>query len=128
MPTGRRERAEESRAPRGKAATERLHLFEFDYTTSAGAESLVATMVERLGGVDDVVTSIDGWWHGKQLWEIDEADWQVAFVALATAHMAVQRAARPRMTDQGANSVVVGRSARFQSPAAGWSAWGRSRS
>ncbi|MGY4979312.1 SDR family NAD(P)-dependent oxidoreductase [Streptomyces sp. 900105755] len=119
VPTRSQERAAEFRALLGKAATERLHLFEFDYTTFAGAETLVATMVERLGGVDDVVVPIGGWWHGKQLWEIDEADWQAAFVDLATAHMAVLRAALPRMTDQGAYLVVVGQSARFPIPGSG---------
>jgi NAD(P)-dependent dehydrogenase (short-subunit alcohol dehydrogenase family) len=119
VPTRGQERAEEFSALLGEAATGRLHLFEFDYTTFAGAETLVATMAERLGGVDDVVAPIGGWWHGKQLWEIDEADWRSAFVDLATAHMAVLRAALPRMTDQGAYSVVVGQSARFPVPGSG---------
>ncbi|MEU2373498.1 SDR family oxidoreductase [Streptomyces misionensis] len=119
VPTRSQERAKEFRTLLGKAATERLHLFEFDYTTFAGAETLVTTMVERLGGVDDVVAPIGGWWHGKQLWEIDEADWKAAFVGLATAHMAVLRAALPRMTDQGAYSVVVGQSAHFPIPGSG---------
>ena len=39
----------------GAAATEHLHLVEHDYTSFAGGGSLVATMVDTLGGVDDVV-------------------------------------------------------------------------
>ncbi|NUP47877.1 MAG: SDR family oxidoreductase [Catenulispora sp.] len=103
----------------GEAATERLHLFEHDYTSFAGAEALVTTMVDRLGGVDDVVAPIGGWWQGGRLWEIDEADWQGAFVGLATAHMAMLRAALPRMTRLGAYSIVVGESAHFPIPASG---------
>jgi NAD(P)-dependent dehydrogenase (short-subunit alcohol dehydrogenase family) len=119
VPTRSRERAEEFRALLGEAASERLHLFEHDYTTFPGAETLVGTMVDRLGGVDDVVASVGGWWQGKQLWEIDGADWQGAFVNLATAHMAVLRAALPRMTSRGAYCIVVGESADFPIPGSG---------
>ncbi|MGW7267422.1 SDR family oxidoreductase [Streptomyces sp. NPDC054842] len=119
VPTRSKERAEEFRALLGEAATARLYLFEHDYTDFAGAEALVATMVDRLGGLDDVVAPIGGWWHGKPLWEMSEADWQAAFVGLATAHMAVVRAALPRMTRQGAYSIVVGESARVPIPGSG---------
>jgi NAD(P)-dependent dehydrogenase (short-subunit alcohol dehydrogenase family) len=113
VPTRSQERAEEFRALLGKDATERLHLFEHDYTSFAGAEALVATMFDRLGGVDDVFAPIGGWWHGRRLWEIDEADWQGAFIGLVTAHMAVVRAALPWMSRQGAYCIVVGESAHF---------------
>lgn len=85
VPTRSTERARQFRDLLGDAATERLHLFEHDYTSFKGAETLIATMVDRLGGVDDVLAPIGGWWHGKRLWEIDETDWQAAFVGLATA-------------------------------------------
>ncbi|GAA1730936.1 SDR family oxidoreductase [Streptomyces yatensis] len=119
VPTRSHERAEEFRALLGEAATERLHLFAHDYTSFPGAETLVETMVDRIGGVDDVVAPIGGWWYGKRLWEIDEADWQSAFVDLATAHMAVLRAALPRMTPRGAYSIVVGESAYVPIPGSG---------
>lgn len=119
VPTRSNERANQFRELLGDAATERLHLFEHDYTSFKGAEDVVATMVDRLGGVDDVLAPIGGWWQGKQLWEIDEADWQGAFVGLATAHMAVLRAALPRMTQRGAYSIVVGESAHFPIPGSG---------
>jgi len=76
-------------------------------------------MEDRLGGVDDVVAPIGGWWAGKQLWEIDESDWQDAFVQLATTHMAVARAALPRMKPEGAYSLIVGTSAFTPVPASG---------
>jgi NAD(P)-dependent dehydrogenase (short-subunit alcohol dehydrogenase family) len=119
VPTRSNDRADHFRELLGAAATERLHLFEHDYTSFDGAEALVATMIDRLGGVDDVLAPIGGWWHGKRLWEIDEADWHSAFVGLATAHMAVARAALPRLTRQGAYSIVVGESARFPVPGSG---------
>lgn len=119
VPTRSNERESQFRELLGEAATERLHLFEHDYTGFEGAEELVATMVKQLGGVDDVLAPIGGWWQGKRLWEIDEADWQGAFVGLATAHMAVLRAALPRMGPQGAYSIVVGESAHFPIPGSG---------
>ncbi len=119
VPTRSQERAHQFRDLLGTAANERLHLFEHDYTSFEGAEKLVATMVERLGGVDDVLAPIGGWWYGKRLWEIDETDWQGAFVALATTHMAMLRAALPRLTQQGAYSIVVGESAHSPVPGSG---------
>jgi NAD(P)-dependent dehydrogenase (short-subunit alcohol dehydrogenase family) len=119
VPTRSRERAVEFRAVLGDAATDHLHLFAHDYTTFAGAEALAVTMEERLGSVDDVVAPIGGWWAGRRLWEIDESDWQSAFVGLATTHMAVLRAALPRMTADGAYSVIVGTSALTPIPASG---------
>src|SRR5689334_16286074 len=97
VPTRSEERAEQFRAVLGEVPSDRLHLVVHDYTTFAGAEALAATMAERLGSVDDVVAPIGGWWAGKRLWEIDESDWQSAFIGLATTHMAVLRATLPRM-------------------------------
>ena len=119
VPTRSEERAEQFRAVLGEAASGRLHLVVHDYTTFAGAEALAATMAERLGSVDDVVAPIGGWWAGKRLWEVDENDWQSAFTGLATAHMAVLRAALPRMTADGAYSVIVGASAFTPVPTSG---------
>ncbi|OJV58943.1 MAG: hypothetical protein BGO38_16580 [Cellulomonas sp. 73-145] len=111
VPSRTQARADELGARLADVPTGRLHLVVHDYTTFAGAAGLVETMVDRLGSVDDVVAPIGGWWWGKRLWEIDEADWQAAFVDLATAHMAVARAALPRLSRRGAYSIVVGQSA-----------------
>jgi NAD(P)-dependent dehydrogenase (short-subunit alcohol dehydrogenase family) len=119
VPTRSQARADEFAKLLGSAAPGRLHLVTHDYTTFAGAESLVATMVDRLGSVDDVVAPIGGWWAGKPLWEVDSADWGSAFTALATAHMAVLRAALPRLTADGAYCVVVGASAYTPVPGSG---------
>jgi NAD(P)-dependent dehydrogenase (short-subunit alcohol dehydrogenase family) len=76
-------------------------------------------MEDQLGSIDDVVAPIGGWWAGKQLWQISEDDWQDAFVRLATTHMAVARAAVPRMKADGAYSLVVGASASNPVPGSG---------
>ncbi|SDM79136.1 SDR family oxidoreductase [Actinacidiphila guanduensis] len=119
VPTRTQERAEEFRRVLGDAATDRLHLVVHDYTTFAGAEQLAEEMERRLGGVDDVVAPIGGWWGGKRLWEIDESDWQSAFVGLAAAHVAVLRAFLPRLNARGAYTVIVGDSAVTPVPGSG---------
>ncbi|MEU9239354.1 SDR family oxidoreductase [Streptomyces sp. NPDC048385] len=119
VPTRTQERAEKFRAVLGEAATDRLHLVVHDYTTFTGAEQLVEEMERRLGGVDDVVAPIGGWWAGKRLWEIDEADWQSAFVDLTTAHLAVMRACLPRLNARGAYTLIVGDSAFTPIPGSG---------
>lgn len=122
VPTRTEQRSQEFRRVLGEAATEHLHLVVHEYTTFPGAEQLADQMQERLGGIDDVVAPIGGWWAGKRLWEIDEADWQSAFVTLATAHMAVLRASLPRMGASGAHGVVtviVGTSAATPVPGSG---------
>jgi 3-oxoacyl-[acyl-carrier protein] reductase len=119
VPTRTRERADEFRHVLGEAATDRLHLVVHDYTAFAGAELLADEMERRPGGVDDVVAPIGGWWAGRRLWEIDEVDWQSAFVGLATAHMAVARACLPRMSARGAYTVILGASAFTPIPGSG---------
>ncbi len=119
VPTRSAGRAAELRALLGDAASAHLHLVEHDYTTFAGAESLVATMIDSLGGVDDVVAPVGGWWAGKTLWEIGSDDWDAAFVGLATAHMAIARAVLPHLGGEGAYAVVVGRSASYPVPSSG---------
>lgn len=111
VPTRSQERAGEFRGVLGEAATDRLHLVVHDYTSFDGAQDLAVQMESNLGGIDDVVAPIGGWWAGKRLWEIDESDWAGAFVGLATTHMAVARAVIPRLTEGGTYSVIVGASA-----------------
>jgi 3-oxoacyl-[acyl-carrier protein] reductase len=119
VPTRTPERAQEFGRLLADVASDRLHVVVHDYTTFAGADALADEMVARLGGIDDVIAPIGGWWAGKQLWQIDQEDWDAAFVGLATAHMAVLRACLPRLTAGGAYSLVVGASAVHPVPGSG---------
>ena len=119
VPTRTKARADEFRQVLTSAPTERLHLVVCDYTTFVGAEELAAQMERDLGGIDDVVAPIGGWWSGRRLWEIHETDWQAAFVGLATAHMAIMRAFLPRMTALGAYTLIVGDSSSWPVPGSG---------
>ncbi len=108
-----------TRSEKPAVPADRLHVVVHDYTTFAGAAQLAAEVSGRLGGLDDVVAPIGGWWAGKPLWEIDESDWQDAFTGLATTHMAVLRACLPLMPASGAYSVIVGGSASYPVPGSG---------
>lgn len=119
VPSRTQERADGFRRVLGKDAIEHLHVVVQDYTSFDGAEAMAAHMAADLGGIDDVVAAIGGWWSGRRLWEIEQADWLGAFVGLATAHMAVARACLPRMTTHGAYTVVLGESATRPVPGSG---------
>jgi 3-oxoacyl-[acyl-carrier protein] reductase len=107
VPTRSEQRAAEFRRILGDAAIDRLQVVVHDYTTLEGAEWLVAGLGEPL---DDVVAPIGGYWGGRPLQAIDAADWQSAFVGLATAHIAVMRAVLPRLSRTGAYQIVAGES------------------
>ena len=120
VPTRSDARGTELRAALGAIGTSQLlHLPTHDYTSFAGAEALGAEMTERLGGIDDVVVPVGGWWQGGPLTTIDEDDWAGAFTGLATAHMALARAIVPLLSGVGAYTVVVGQSAEFPVPGSG---------
>ncbi len=119
VPTRSDHRLTEFRARFGDATVGHLHDVVHDYTTFAGAAELAEQMHARLGGIDSVVAPIGGWWAGRTLAEIDEADWQSAFIDLATTHMAVLRACLPRMSGRGAYSLVLGDSATTPVPGSG---------
>lgn len=97
----------------------RLHTATHDYTTFDGASALVETMQDRLGGIDDVVAPIGGWWAGGPLQAITKSDWAEAFVELSSTHMAVARAALPQMSAAGSYTLIVGQSADFPVPGSG---------
>jgi NAD(P)-dependent dehydrogenase (short-subunit alcohol dehydrogenase family) len=119
VPTRSPARESEFRQVLGSAAGGRLHLFIDDYTDFDGARALVAATVDLRGSLDHVVAPIGGWWAGKRLDQIDTADWESAFVGLATAHMAMLRAALPVMSERGSYAVIVGDSAEYPVPGSG---------
>ena len=119
VPTRSERRAAEFRVLLGDAADEHLHLIVHDYSTFTQAEELADQVVHFRGGIDSVVAPIGGWWAGRKLVEINETDWQGAFLDLATTHMAVLRACLPRLTSEGAYSIIVGDSAQMPVPTSG---------
>src|SRR4051812_28142428 len=96
-----------------------LHLPTHDYTSFAGAEALGNEMTTRLGGIDDVVAPVGGWWQGGPLSAITEDDWSGAFTSLATTHIALARAIVPRLSGNGAYITIVGQSSEHPVPGSG---------
>jgi NAD(P)-dependent dehydrogenase (short-subunit alcohol dehydrogenase family) len=120
VPTRSETRGAELRAALGAVGTSPLlHLPTHDYTSFAGAEALGREMTDRMGGIDDVIVPVGGWWQGGPLTGIGEDDWAAAFTGLATVHMAVARAIVPRLSGLGAYTVIVGQSAEFPVPNSG---------
>ena len=93
------------------AANGRLHLIEHEYTEFDTAVQFADRVEEEVGQVSDVIASIGGWWQGKALWEVDEAEWNRFFVELATAHVATARAWIPRLSPSGSYHLILGGSA-----------------
>ncbi|MGO4301606.1 SDR family oxidoreductase [Leifsonia sp. RAF41] len=119
-PTRSDQRGAELRAALGDlGVSPLLHMPTHDYTTFDGAEELGRQMTERLGGIDDAVVPVGGWWQGGSLTGIREDDWAAAFTGLTTAHMALARAIVPRLSGVGAYTVVVGQSAEWPVPGSG---------
>lgn len=119
VPTRTEERSQQLRAALGTAPQGDLHLLVHPYGSFAEAELLLQQAEHTLGRVDDVVAPIGGWWAGRTLAHVTESDWRTAFVELATTHMAVLRAALPRLRPDGCYVVVVGDSARVPIPRSG---------
>ncbi len=95
----------------GEAATDKLNFVVGDYTTFASAEERAEQIEAEFGTVTDVVASIGGWWTGKSLWEITQAEWDRYFVGLTTAHVAQVRAWIPRLPEHGSYQLILGGSA-----------------
>lgn len=120
VPTRSDARGAELRAALGPIGSSALlHLPTHDYTSFAGAEALGDEMTARLGGIDDVVAPVGGWWQGGPLSTIGEDDWSAAFTDLATTHMALARAIVPRLSGAGGYIVIVGQSAEYPVPGSG---------
>ncbi|WP_394159510.1 SDR family NAD(P)-dependent oxidoreductase [Galactobacter valiniphilus] len=95
----------------GEAATDKLHFVVGDYTSFDAAQELAEQIEAECGPVTDVVASIGGWWMGKNLWEISQAEWDRYFVGLTTAHVAQVRAWIPRLPEHGSYQLILGGSA-----------------
>ncbi|WP_084399091.1 SDR family NAD(P)-dependent oxidoreductase [Henriciella aquimarina] len=90
---------------------ERLDFVVGDYTGFASAQETAERITADHGPVTDVVASIGGWWQGKPLWEVSEAEWQRYFVDMTTAHAATARAWVPRLSKTGSYQLILGGSA-----------------
>lgn len=78
-----------------------------DVSTANGAEMLVATAAERLGGIDLLVNAAGDGFVPKPIEEVDEADWDAAMDATAKGSFFVTKAAAPFLRDGGGVVVMI---------------------
>lgn len=112
IPTRTEGRANQFRTVLGELGqSEKLRFVVGDYTDFESAEAMANRITQDHGEVTDVVASIGGWWQGKPLWEVTEAEWDKFFVGLTTAHVANVRAWIPRLPHSAAYQLILGGSA-----------------
>jgi pteridine reductase len=78
-----------------------------DLSTVAGARDLVATAVERLGGLDLVVQSASGGFVPKAVEDVTEADWDAAADVTAKGTFFLAQAAVPHLRESRGVLILV---------------------
>lgn len=89
------------------------------YDSFDAADVLAVNVRAEAGPITDVVVLIGGWWAGKPLWEISDADWQKVFVSPATTQMALARAFLPQLGAHGTYTMIAGFSSYVPTPGSG---------
>ena len=118
VPSRSSERLEQLRTLISEPLAAGLETVEASYASFEGAEALAERVTSGDDPVTDAVALVGGWWQGKPLWEVTEADWQKTFVSPATTHMALARAFVPRLTT-GSYTTIAGFSSYDPEPGAG---------
>lgn len=85
-----------------------------DLATVAGARELVATAVERLGGLDLVVDAASDGFVPKRVEEVTEADWDAAAGVTAKGTFFLAQAAAPHLRESRGVLIVVEDVAAYQ--------------
>jgi pteridine reductase len=87
-----------------------------DLATAAGAQQLVATGLEQLGGLDLVVHAASDGFVPKPLEELTESDWDAAMGATAKGTFFLAQAAAPALRERRGAVIVLEDVAAYQ----GW--------
>jgi NAD(P)-dependent dehydrogenase (short-subunit alcohol dehydrogenase family) len=85
-----------------------------DLATAAGARELVATAVERLGGLDLVVQAASDGFVPKAVEEVTEADWDAAADVTAKGSFFLAQAAVPHLRESRGVLILVEDVAAYQ--------------
>ena len=80
---------------------------ETDVTSDASVDSMVRTVMERLGRVDNLVNNSGVGGPSGRLWEVDPDEWRATYDVNVFGVFSVTRAALPVMIEQGSGSVVI---------------------
>jgi NAD(P)-dependent dehydrogenase (short-subunit alcohol dehydrogenase family) len=96
---------------------------ETDVTSEASVGSMVATVMERLGRIDNLVNNSGVAGPSGRLWEVDPDEWRSTFEVNVFGVFAATRAVLPVMVGQGSGSVVIVGSISGKRPLFGRSAY-----
>lgn len=119
VPSRSEERLTELRTLIGRPLDQHLVTIAAPYDSFDAAEQLAVDVTTQVGPVTDVIALIGGWWAGKNLWEIDQKDWDSVFISPATTGMALVRAFIPRLTAAGTYTLIAGFSSYTAEPGSG---------
>ena len=105
-----------------RAGGERL-MVETDVTSEASVDSMVRTVMERLGRIDNLVNNSGIGGPSGRLWEVDPDEWRATYDVNVFGVYSVTRAAIPVMIEQESGSVVIVGSISGKRPLFGRSAY-----
>ncbi|HWL50264.1 MAG TPA: SDR family NAD(P)-dependent oxidoreductase [Acidimicrobiia bacterium] len=96
---------------------------ETDVTSEASVDSMVRTVMERLGRIDNLVNNSGIGGPSGRLWEVDPDEWRATYDVNVFGVYSVTRAAIPVMIEQESGSVVIVGSISGKRPLFGRSAY-----
>jgi len=96
---------------------------ETDVTSEASVGSMVTTVMERLGRIDNLVNNSGVAGPSGRLWEVDPDEWRSTFEVNVFGVFAATRAVLPVMVGHGSGSVVIVGSISGKRPLFGRSAY-----
>ena len=98
-------------------------VIETDVTSEASVGSMVTTVMDRLGRIDNLVNNSGVGGPSGRLWEVDPDEWRSTFEVNVFGVFAVTRTVLPVMIGQGSGSVVIVGSISGKRPLFGRSAY-----
>jgi NAD(P)-dependent dehydrogenase (short-subunit alcohol dehydrogenase family) len=96
---------------------------ETDVTSETSVDSMMTTVMERLGRIDNLVNNSGVGGPSGRLWEIDPDEWRSTYEVNVFGVFLVTRAVLPVMIEQGLGSVVIVGSISGKRPLFGRSAY-----
>jgi len=98
-------------------------MVETDVTSATSIGSMVATVMERLGRIDNLVNNSGVGGPSGRLWEVDPDEWRSAYEVNVFGVFSVVAAALKQMIEQGSGAVVIVGSISGKRPLFGRSAY-----
>jgi len=98
-------------------------IVETDVTLATSTGSMVATVMERLGRIDNLVNNSGIGGPSGRLWEVDPDEWRSTYEVNVFGVFSATRAVLPLMIEQGSGAVVIVGSISGKRPLFGRSAY-----